>query len=145
MKIRKVAVIIFYDKNKRILLQDRRGMSKVGEEWGFFGGEIKNNETPEQAVVRETKEELNFDLKEYEYVGEYSYKLEGILKKKFVNFDFDAVECKVFISPLKNNLLKFKQIEGKKMKLFTLEEAEKLKMVCKEDIEMIKRLKKILR
>jgi len=133
MKIRKVALIIFYDENKRILLQDRRGISKLGEEWGFFGGEIGKGETSEQAVVRETKEELDFDLKEYKYVGEYSYKIKDIF-----------VIGKVFISPLKNNLLKFKQIEGKNMQLFSLEEAEKLKMVCEGDIEMVRRLKKIL-
>jgi len=144
MKIRKVAIIIFYDDRKRILLQDRRGISKVGEEWGFFGGEIKENETPKQAVVRETKEELNFDLKEYRYVGEYSYEIEDSLKKKF-NFNFDIVLCKVFIAPLKDNLSKLKLKEGKKMQLFSLEEAEKLKMVCEEDINMVRRLKKILR
>jgi 8-oxo-dGTP pyrophosphatase MutT (NUDIX family) len=144
MRIRNVAAIIFYDENKRILLQDRRGISKVGEEWGFFGGEIEDHETPEEAVVRETKEELNFDLKEYKYVGDYNYEIEDSLKKRFVNFDFDAVLCKVFIAPLKNNLYKFKQKEGINMKLFTLEEAEKLKMVSDGDIEIVRRLKKIL-
>lgn len=49
MKTRNVALIIFYDENKRILLQDRLNISKYGEEWGFFGGEIKEGETPEEA------------------------------------------------------------------------------------------------
>ncbi|TRZ54730.1 NUDIX hydrolase [archaeon] len=144
MKTRKVSVIIFYDDKKRILLQDRRGISKLGEEWGFFGGKIEQGETPEQAVIRETKEELNFDLKEYKYVGEYSYELEESLRKKFHDFDFDTVLCKVFVAPLKNNLPKFKLKEGKNMKLFSLDEAEKLKMVSESDIQMIRRLKKIL-
>jgi mutator protein MutT len=144
MKIRNVALIIFYDDKKRILLQDRRGISKLGEEYEFFGGEIEEGETPEQAVVRETKEELNFDLKEYKYVDEYGYEIEESLKKKFANFDFDTVLCKVFVAPLKNNLSKFKLKEGKKMQLFTLKEAEKLKMVSDGDIEIVRRLKKIL-
>ena len=144
MKIRNVAAIIFYDKDKRILLQDRRGISKIGEEWGFFGGEIKKDETPEEAVVRETKEELSFDLKEYKYVGEYSDEIEESLKKKFANFNFDAILCKVFIAPLKNNLSKFKLKEGKNMQLFSLNEAEKLKFPSEGDIEVIRRLKKIL-
>ncbi len=143
MKIRKVAVIIFYDENKRILLQDRRNMSKVGEEWGFFGGEIEEGETPEQAVARETKEELGFDLKDFKYFGEYYYEIKESLKKKF-NFDFDGVFCKVFIAPLRDNLSKFKLKEGKNMKLFSLKEAEELKMVSDGDIEMVRRLKKIL-
>jgi len=144
MKIRRVSIIIFYDDKKRILLQDRRGISKLGEEWGFFGGEIKSGETPKQVVVRETKEELNFDLKDYKYVGEYGYEIGESLKRKSVNFNFDKVLCKVFIAPLKDNLSKFKLKEGKKMKLFTLNEAEKLKMVSDGDIEMIKKLNKIL-
>jgi 8-oxo-dGTP pyrophosphatase MutT (NUDIX family) len=133
MKIRKVALIIFYDDKKRILLQDRRGISRLGEEWGYFGGEIEKDETPEQAVIRETKEELDFDLKECKYIGEYSDEIKDLF-----------VVRKVFISTLKNNLLKFKQKEGINMNLFSLEEAEKLKMVSKGDIQIIRRLKKIL-
>jgi len=132
MKIRKVALIIFYDKNKRILLQDRQGISKVGEEWGFFGGEIEEGETPEEAVLRETKEELDFDLKEYKYVGDNNFKVKDLL-----------IKCKIFISPFKN-ISEFKQKEGKSMKLFSLEKAEKLKMVSKGDIKTIEMLNKIL-
>jgi 8-oxo-dGTP diphosphatase len=124
-------------------LQDRKGVSKVGEEWGFFGGEIKENETPEEAVLRETKEELNFDLKEYKYIGEYSYKIDDSLKKEFSNFKFDVIKCKVFISPLKD-ISELKQKEGKNMKLFSLEEAEGLKMVSKGDIKTLKILNKNL-
>jgi mutator protein MutT len=144
MKTRNVALIIFYDKDKRILLQDRRGISKLGAEWGFFGGEIEQGETSEQAVVRETKEELCFDLKDYRYVGEYGYEIKESLKKEFPNFEFDAVLCKVFVAPLRNNFSKFKLKEGKRMKLFLLDEAEKLKMVSEGDIKIIRRLKKIL-
>jgi len=144
MKTRNVAVVIFYDNNKRILLQDRRGISKLGEEYGFFGGEIDKGETPEQAIVRETKEELDFDLKEYKYVGEYSYEIKDSLKKKFANFDFDIVLCKVFIAPL-DDPSKFKQKEGKNMRLFSLDEAEKLKMVSNGDIEIVRKLKKVLK
>jgi hypothetical protein len=91
------------------------------------------------------KPKKSFALKEYRYVGEYGYEIEDSLKKKFPNFDFDAVLCKVFIASLKHNLYKFKQKEGINMKLFTLEEAEKLKMVSEGDIEIIRKLKKILR
>jgi len=132
MKVRNVALIIFYDKNKRILLQDRQGISKVGEEWGFFGGEIKENETPEEAVLRETKEELGFDLKEYKYIGNNNFKVNDLL-----------IKCKIFISPLKD-ISEFKQKEGKGMKLFSLEEAKKLKMVSEGDIKTIEMLNKNL-
>ena len=144
MKIRNVAIIVFYDDKKRILLQDRRGISKFGAEWGFFGGLIEKDETPEQAVVRETREELTFDLKEYKYVGEYAYDITESMKQRVPNYEFDKIICKVFIAPLKTNLSRFKLKEGKKMKLFSLDEAEKLKMYSEGDINMVRKLKKIL-
>jgi 8-oxo-dGTP pyrophosphatase MutT (NUDIX family) len=144
MKTRNVAIIIFYDKDKRILLQYKKGISTLGAEWVFFGGRIEKGETSEQAVVRETKEELTFDLKEYKYIGEYSYDITEDMKQKFPNYEFDKIVCKVFIAPLENNLSKFKLKEGKRMRLFTLDEAEKLKMVSNGDIEIVRRLKKIL-
>lgn len=118
MKTRCISVIIFYDDKKRILLHDRRGISKFGNEWGFFGGGIEGNETPEQAIVRETKEELDFDLKQFKYIGKYDEKF---------NENFSVI-VHVFVSPLNDNLSKFKQKEGIGMKIFSLAEAEKLKM-----------------
>lgn len=67
------ALCIFYTPDKRILLQDRRDRSKVGEEWGFFGGSIEEGETPEQAMLREMQEELAFTPTEYTYIGLYPH------------------------------------------------------------------------
>jgi len=116
---RKVALILFYDKENRILLQDRRKISKPGGEWGFFGGGIEEGETPEQAVVRETEEELGYKLANFEYVGNYKNTLEN-------GYTIDRY---IFVSPLKNKISKFEQKEGDKMQLFTIEEAKRLKMV----------------
>ena len=38
---RNVAVVIFYDGDGKILLQDRKSISSSGEEWGLFGGGIE--------------------------------------------------------------------------------------------------------
>ena len=132
MKTRNVALIIFYDKQKRILLQDRKGISKVGEEWGFFGGEIDDGETPEEAILRETKEELNFDLKQYKYIGDNNFKFNNLF-----------IKCKIFISPLKD-ISEFRQKEGQNLKLFSLKEAKNLKMVSKGDIKTLDILNKSL-
>ena len=55
-----------------------------------------------------------------------------------------TTEEHVFISPLKNNVYKLKQKEGVDMKLFTLDEALKLKMVGEGNKNIILTLKKIL-
>jgi 8-oxo-dGTP pyrophosphatase MutT (NUDIX family) len=71
--MRTISLIIFFDKNKKILLQDRTGISKFGEEWGYFGGSVEKNETPKQTIIRETKEELDFDLINFnfKYIGKH--------------------------------------------------------------------------
>ena len=119
MNGRKVALIIFYDKSNRILLQDRRKISKRGEEWGFFGGGIEEGETPEQALIRETKEELGYDLKEFEYIGNYKNTLD----------DGFTIDRYIFVSPLKDKASKFQLYEGEGMQLFSISEAIKLKRI----------------
>ena len=133
METRKVALIIFYDNKKRILLQDRKGISKIGEEWGFFGGGIEEGESPEETIIREVKEELDFDLKNPKFIG---------VDKNQVNEE-KIVERHTFIFPLEENLSKFKQIEGDNMQLFTLEDAKKLKMVPGDEL-VIQRLERVL-
>lgn len=122
MTIRKVALIIFYDKKGRILLQDHHGISKHGVEWGYFGGKIEQGETPEEAVVRETKEELTFNLQNHQFIGVVTS----------ADSVYGTIERHVFISPLPP-LRQLHQKEGKGMQLFTLEEAKKLKSVFGDD------------
>jgi len=115
---RKVALIVFYDKENKILLQDRRKISKRGEEWGFFGGGIEEGETPKQAVIRETEEELGYKLINFEYIGNYKNTIDGY-----------TIDRYIFVSPLEDKFSKFTLKEGEKMQLFTIKEAKKLKMV----------------
>lgn len=127
---RKVALIVFYDKEGKILLQDRQGISKYGEKWGYFGGGIEENETPEEAVIRETKEELEFNLKKYKYIG--------IVKTEDKR---GIIERHVFISPLPK-MEELQQKEGKSMQLFTLKEAKIVKSVFGDD-KVIQQLEKM--
>ena len=42
---------------------------KAIDSWFPVGGHIEKNETPDEAVVREFKEELNIDVEKYEING----------------------------------------------------------------------------
>jgi 8-oxo-dGTP diphosphatase len=134
MVTRRVSVIVFYDDDKRILLQDRTGIGKfnVNLHWGFFGGGIEDGETPEQTLVREVKEELGYELEDFRYIGVYQGKLNE-----------HTIILHAFISPLGDKLSKFKQKEGAGMKMFSLDEAMKL-MKYDHDRGVIMGLKKIL-
>ena len=129
---RHVALIIFYDEQGRILLQDRRNRSKWGEEWGFFGGGLEEGETPEQAVIRETQEELTHELKDFRFVETIHYPAVG---------EGGGGSRSIFIAPLGDKLQHFYLNEGQGMKLYTFDEARKLKMV-KGDEVILDRLKK---
>ena len=57
-----VSTIALIDDEDKILI-GKRPVGKVFENlWEFPGGKVKKNETVEQALIRETKEEINIDL-----------------------------------------------------------------------------------
>ena len=57
-----VSTIALIDDENQILI-GKRPFGKTFENlWEFPGGKVKKNETVEQALIRETKEEVNVDL-----------------------------------------------------------------------------------
>ena len=72
--IKVVAAII--KKNDRIFAT-QRGYGDFKDGWEFPGGKVEEGETPEEALVREIKEELDADIRvgrlldtvEYDYPG----------------------------------------------------------------------------
>lgn len=63
-----VAGIIY--KNNKFLIAKRNIKKSQGGLWEFPGGKIEKNETYEQALIREIKEEFNADIKIDRYIGE---------------------------------------------------------------------------
>ncbi|MBU3905253.1 MAG: YdcF family protein [Nanoarchaeota archaeon] len=123
MNIRHASVIVFYDKDGKVLLQERGSHSKLGEEWGFFGGKIEEGETPKQAIKREINEELNYDLKEFEFLGKFEYP----------PFKDWLITVEIFLAPLPPQK-DLKVREGKSAKLFDIRKTNELKMVSGDHI-----------
>jgi len=69
MEKTKVCLMI---KNKKgeLLLQLRDEAPQIGK-WVLFGGGVKCGETVTQALAREIKEELGYEIKEVDFFGEY--------------------------------------------------------------------------
>jgi 8-oxo-dGTP pyrophosphatase MutT (NUDIX family) len=56
---------------------------------GTFGGQIEQGEKPEQAIVREIREELEYDLEDFEYRGNYPFDGYDIYMFRKVDPDFN--------------------------------------------------------
>jgi 8-oxo-dGTP diphosphatase len=66
------AIILENDKSEFLLyLRDNKPGIPFPGHWDLIGGHVEDGETPEEALVREFKEELNLDLKEYSFYKKY--------------------------------------------------------------------------
>ncbi len=61
MKTVLVSAVALIDPDGRVLLAERPAGKSMAGLWEFPGGKIEVGETPEQALVRELKEELAID------------------------------------------------------------------------------------
>lgn len=70
--VRVVAAVIRKDDK---IFATQRGYGEFKDGWEFPGGKIEEGETPEQALAREIKEELNTEIQVGELIGtiEYDY------------------------------------------------------------------------
>ena len=60
------AVII---KDDLVFCTRRDGKGECANKWEFPGGKIEQNETQEEALIREIKEELKSDIEVIRYIG----------------------------------------------------------------------------
>ena len=73
MKTVKVAAAIIIHNNQ--IFATQRGYGEFKDGWEFPGGKIEPGETPEEAIVREIKEELDTEVEVIELLDtvEYDY------------------------------------------------------------------------
>ena len=68
----------------KILIAQRRKDKSLGGFWEFPGGKIEANETCEQTLAREIKEEFNIDIQVGKYLFEHTYNYETFDLKMYV-------------------------------------------------------------
>lgn len=112
------SLIVLYKEDWKILFQDRKNMSKGWEEYWFFGWWVDKWESFEQAVIRETEEELNIKLKPSDITLACNF-------AKTINW-YGTSENHVFIAPYKqeyDNTIKI--LEWERWVWWTLNEVKK--------------------
>ena len=125
--------LIFENAKKEILLQlrDEKPTIKYPGCWGTFGGGVEEGENPKEAIKREVKEELNYNLKNPEFFG---------------NFPFQGHNQFMFRKVDKNiKMGNFEVKEGQKGEFFSFENALKLKLASNDREIIIKYFKKFHR
>jgi len=71
--MKQIAAIIFENDKGDFLfyLRDNKPGIPFPHHWDLFGGHVEEGETPEEALIREVKEEINFDLKDFRFFRKY--------------------------------------------------------------------------
>ena len=62
MKTLLVALIGLINEKNEVLISLRKNRSEYNNFWEFPGGKVEEGETPEKALIREVKEELNIEI-----------------------------------------------------------------------------------
>lgn len=65
-----VVAAVIKDDSGKILITQRNLKKSQGGLWEFPGGKIEPNETKEQAIIREIKEELTININVKNYIDE---------------------------------------------------------------------------
>ena len=65
-----VVAAIIKNESGKILIAQRNFKKSQGGLWEFPGGKIEKDETKEEAIIREIKEELTIDIKVDKYLAE---------------------------------------------------------------------------
>lgn len=94
--IRVTAAVI--ERDGKILIAKRKSTDRMGGRWEFPGGKLNLNESPEECLKRELKEELNIEAQIGEFIcrSKFRYMLVPlellVYRAKYVSGELKALE-----------------------------------------------------
>ena len=108
-----VKAIIIKEEKFLLQLRDNKTTISYPNHWSFFGGEVDENETEEQALIRELVEEISWKPNNFSYYSTFiDLSTKAIVKLFLINFEMTH-------SNLSLN-------EGQRMKWFGIDEIQDL-------------------
>ena len=132
----KVSMGIILDSEGKILIAQRNLQKNFGGMWEFPGGKQEADESPEQALIRELKEELSIEVEVLRSFPPYEYKDEKI------KISFYPIQCKIVAGRIVNNEheeVKFISIEEINIFDFAPPDYKTVDLVKENFADMIKR------
>jgi len=117
--MRKIAAIILENDKRELLLylRDNKPDIPFPDCWDLIGGHVEEGETPEEALIREIKEELDYEIREYSFFRKY-YCFEG---DAYPNIKF------IYSGKIDLPIEKITLYEGVRACFFNVEEIEHIK------------------
>ena len=111
--MRTVVKIVLKKDNQFLLNLRNRDHPENPGLWALIGGGVDEGETPEEALVREVKEEISYNLKEF---------------KKIYEEDTNVGKRIFYFAKINVPLSDLRLGEGEDINFFTYEEIKKLKV-----------------
>ena len=71
--MKQIAQILLFDRDHRLIiyLRDDKPEIPFPNHWDLIGGHVEEGETPEQALGRETQEEIGLELQHWQFFRRY--------------------------------------------------------------------------
>ena len=100
MKHYEVVCAIIYNNENKIFCTKRGPGRALEGKWEFPGGKVEKDETHEETIVREIKEELNSIVKPIKYIGLSSYEYHNLSPYDDFSITLYAYKCKLISGDL---------------------------------------------
>lgn len=115
-----VVAAVIQNEEGKILIAQRNLKKSQGGLWEFPGGKIEPNETKEEAIIREIKEEMDIDIETKKFIDQ------KIFNYPDKDINLIAIECKQIKGDIKlNEHEDFKWVNKNELKNFNFAPADK--------------------